>query len=173
MALSESAENFNWLIDDFVAKTAGVTDAIAVSSDGLLIATSRSLAREDAEQVAAIVTGLVSLSDGAARTFGFEGLQQVIVSMKLGFMFVSQISLGSALGVVATAGSDIGAIGYQTSLLVDRTGALLTPELIARAPRLRHRLTPAPTPRDVGGTSSSPRRVPAPNPQDRREPVRF
>ncbi len=131
MALSESAENFNWLIDDFVAKTAGVTDAIAVSSDGLLIATSRSLAREDAEQVAAIVTGLVSLSDGAARTFGFEGLQQVIVSMKLGFMFVSQISLGSALGVVATAGSDIGAIGYQTSLLVDRTGALLTPELIA------------------------------------------
>ncbi len=131
MALSESAENFNWLIDDFVAKTAGVTDAIAVSSDGLLIATSRSLAREDAEQVAAIVTGLVSLSDGASRAFGFEGLQQVIVSMKLGFMFVSQISLGSALGVVATAGSDIGAIGYQTSLLVDRTGALLTPELIA------------------------------------------
>lgn len=131
MALSESAENFNWLIDDFVAKTAGVTDAIAVSSDGLLIATSRSLAREDAEQVAAIVTGLVSLSDGAARTFGFEGLQQVIVSMKLGFMFVSQISLGSALGVVATAGCDIGAIGYQTSLLVDRAGALLTPELIA------------------------------------------
>ena len=101
MALSESAENFNWLIDDFVAKTAGVTDAIAVSSDGLLIATSRSLAREDAEQVAAIVTGLVSLSDGASRAFGFEGLQQVIVSMKLGFMFVSQISLGSALGVVA------------------------------------------------------------------------
>lgn len=131
VALSESAENFNWLIDDFVAKTAGVTDAIAVSSDGLLIATSRSLAREDAEQVAAIVTGLVSLSDGASRAFGFEGLQQVIVSMKLGFMFVSQISLGSALGVVATAGSDIGAIGYQTSLLVDRTGALLTPELIA------------------------------------------
>ena len=131
MALSESAENFNWLIDDFVAKTAGVTDAIAVASDGLLIATSRSLARADADQVAAIVTGLVSLSDGAPRAFGFEGLQQVIVSMKLGFMFVSQISLGSALGVVATAGSDIGAIGYQTSLLVDRTGALLTPELIA------------------------------------------
>ena len=129
--LSSSAKNFNWLIDDFVDKTAGVTDAIAVSSDGLLIAASRSLEREDAEQVAAIVTGLVSLSDGASRAFGFAGLQQVIVSMHGGYMFVSSISLGSALGVVATAGCDIGTVGYQTSLLVERAGGMLTPALIA------------------------------------------
>ena len=129
--LSSSAKNFNWLIDDFVDKTAGVTDAIAVSSDGLLIAASRSLEREDAEQVAAIVTGLVSLSDGASRAFGFAGLQQVIVSMHGGYMFVSSISLGSALGAVATAGCDIGTVGYQTSLLVERAGELLTPELIS------------------------------------------
>ncbi len=129
--LSDTATNFNWLIDDFVDKTAGVTDAIAVSSDGLLIATSRSLERQDAEQVAAIVTGMVSLSEGASRAFGFDGLQQVIVSMKGGFMFVSSISLGSALGVVATAGCDIGLVGYQTTLLVEKAGALLTPELIA------------------------------------------
>ncbi len=129
--LSDTAKNFNWLIDDFVNSTAGVTDAIAVSSDGLLIAASRSLERQDAEQVAAIVTGLVSLSDGASRAFGFEGLQQVIVSMRGGYLFVSSISLGSALGVVATTGCDIGAIGYQTSLLVERAGELLTPELIS------------------------------------------
>ena len=129
--LSDTAKNFNWLIDDFVNSTAGVTDAIAVSSDGLLIAASRSLERQDAEQVAAIVTGLVSLSDGASRAFGFEGLQQVIVSMRGGYLFVSSISLGSALGVVATTVCDIGAIGYQTSLLVERAGELLTPELIS------------------------------------------
>jgi predicted regulator of Ras-like GTPase activity (Roadblock/LC7/MglB family) len=131
VTLSENAKNFNWLIDDFVTKTAGVTDAIAVSSDGLLIAASRSLEREAAEQVAAIVTGMVSLSEGASRSFGFDGLQQVIVSMRGGYMFVSSISLNSAIGVVATAGADIGAIGYQTSLLVERAGALLTPELIS------------------------------------------
>lgn len=129
--LSSNAQDFNWLIDDFVKSTAGVTDAIAVSSDGLLIASSQSLAREDAEQVAAIVTGMVSLSEGASRSFGFNGLQQVIVSMYGGYMFVSSISLGSALGVVATSGCDIGLIGYQTSLLVEKTGQLLTPELIA------------------------------------------
>ncbi len=74
---------------------------------------------------------VVSLSDGASRAFGFAGLQQVIVSMYGGYMFVSSISLGSALGVVATSGCDIGAIGYQTSLLVERAGELLTPELIS------------------------------------------
>lgn len=129
--LSETAQNFNWMIDNFVDTTAGVTDSIAVSSDGLLIAASRSLERQDAEQVAAIITGMVSLSEGASRAFGFNGLQQVIVSMKGGYMFVSSISLGSALGVIATAGCDIGLIGYQTSLLVDRAGELLTPDLIA------------------------------------------
>lgn len=129
--LSADAASFSWLIDNFVDSSAGVTDALAVSSDGLLIAASRSLDRVSAEQVAAIVTGLVSLSDGASRTFGFEGLQQVIVSMRGGYLFVSSISEGSALGVVATAACDIGSVGYQTSVLVERAGNMLTPALIA------------------------------------------
>ena len=129
--LSNNAQDFNWLIDDFVDRTAGVTDAIAVSSDGLLIASSRSLEREDAEHVAAIVTGMVSLSEGASRSFGFDGLQQVIVSMHGGYMFVSSIAQGSALGVVATANCDIGLVGYQTTLLVEKAASMLTPALIA------------------------------------------
>ncbi len=128
--LSTSAQNFNWLIDDFVEKSAGVTDAVAVSSDGLLIAMSRSLGREDAEHVSAIVTGFVSLGQSTSTCFDFQGLNQVIVSMKRGYLFVSSISDGSALGVVATSGCDIGLVGYQTTLLVERAGAVLTPELI-------------------------------------------
>ena len=128
--LSASAQNFNWLIDEFVEKSAGVTDAVAVSSDGLLIAMSRSLGREDAEHVSAIVTGFVSLGQSTATCFDFQGLNQVIVSMNRGYLFVSSISDGSALGVVATSGCDIGLVGYQTTLLVERAGTVLTPELI-------------------------------------------
>jgi predicted regulator of Ras-like GTPase activity (Roadblock/LC7/MglB family) len=128
--LSASAQNFNWLIDEFVEKSAGVTDAVAVSSDGLLIAMSRSLGREDAEHVSAIVTGFVSLGQSTATCFDFHGLNQVIVSMNRGYLFVSSISDGSALGVVATSGCDIGLVGYQTTLLVERAGTVLTPELI-------------------------------------------
>jgi predicted regulator of Ras-like GTPase activity (Roadblock/LC7/MglB family) len=131
MVLSTEAQNFNWLIDNFVDTAVGVTDAVAVSSDGLLIAMSRSLARDDAEHVSAIVTGFVSLGQSTSTCFAFEGLNQVIVAMKGGYLFVSSISDGSALGVVATSGCDIGLVGYQTTLLVERAGGALSPELIS------------------------------------------
>ena len=130
MNTTSGARDFSWMLNNFVEQTAGVTDAIAVSSDGLLMAMSDSLDRDGAEQLAAIVSGLVSLGQGAATCFGFGGLQQVIVAMDGGYAFLSSISDGSCLGVVATSGCDIGQIGYQCGLLVERAGAVLTPELV-------------------------------------------
>ena len=101
--LSEEARSFSWLLNGFVEKTAGVTDAVAVSSDGLLMAMSSSLNRASAEQLAAIISGMVSLGNGASSCFGFDGLEQVIVTMRRGFLFVSSISDGSCLGVVSSA----------------------------------------------------------------------
>ncbi len=128
---SEDVTNFNWLLNNFVESSAGVTDAVAVSSDGLLMAMSRTLERSGAEQVAAIISGLVGLGRGAARAFGFDPLHQVIVAMDGGFLFVSSISDGSSIGVVATSSCDVGLIGYQTSLLLERVGSVLTPSLVA------------------------------------------
>ena|SRR5579862_4296738 len=129
--LSTEARNFNWLLNNFVGATSGVTDAVAVSSDGLLMAMSSTLERADAEKVAAIISGFVSLGNSSATTFGFEALEQIIVSMARGFLFVSSISGGSCLGVVATRACDIGLVGYQTRRLVDQAGPVLTPRLIA------------------------------------------
>ena len=36
-----------------------------------------------------------------------------------------------AIGVIAKGGCDIGAVGYQMTLLVERAGSLLTPALVA------------------------------------------
>ncbi|HET9058708.1 MAG TPA: roadblock/LC7 domain-containing protein [Acidimicrobiales bacterium] len=129
--LSTEAKNFNWLLDNFVENSAGVCDAVAVSSDGLLMAMSHTLDRAGAERVAAIISGTVGLSKGAAKAFGWEPVHQVIVAMEGGYMFISSISDGSSLGVVANAGCDIGLVGYQTNLLLEKIGALLSPALIA------------------------------------------
>jgi uncharacterized protein len=126
----EQVRSFNWLLTTFAEKTSGVSDAVAVSSDGLLMAMSSSLPRSSAEQLAAIISGFVSLGHGTSGCFGFEGLEQVIVAMRRGFLFVSAISDGSCLGVVASKGCDIGLVGYQTTLLVERVGTLLTPALV-------------------------------------------
>lgn len=129
--MSEGARSFSWLLNGFVDKTAGVSDAVAVSADGLLMAMSSSLERASAEQLAAIISGMVSLGNGASGCFGFDGLEQVIVAMRKGFLFMSAISDGSCLGIVAGKSCDMGLVGYQTTLLVERAGSVLTPDLVA------------------------------------------
>jgi uncharacterized protein len=128
---STDVKNFNWLLDNFVDSSAGVCDAVTVSSDGLLMAMSRSLDRTGAEKLAAIISGLVGLSRGAAKAFGWQPVDQVVIAMDGGYLFVFSISSGSSLGVVADAGCDIGLVGYQTNLLLEKIGYLLTPALVS------------------------------------------
>lgn len=129
--ISKQAQNVNWLLSSFVSDTDGVEQAIAVSSDGLLMAISSNLDRASADKIAAIVTGIRSLSDGAARLLQKGALHQVFVELEGAYLFVSAISGGSTLGVIAARDCDLGLIGYETALLVQRVGAQLTPELIA------------------------------------------
>ena len=130
-AISQQAHNINWLLSSFSTQTDGVEQAIAVSSDGLLMAISSNLDRASADKIAAIVTGIRSLADGASRLLGKGHLHQVIIEMDASFLFVSAISGGATLGVVAARDCDLGLIGYETALLVQRVGGQLTPELIA------------------------------------------
>ncbi len=130
-ALSDEAQNVNWMLAQLVRDTTGVDHAICVSSDGLLMAASSTLDRAAADQLAAIVSGLTSLSDGAARVLELGGVNQIIVDMHNGFLFVSSIGGGSSLGVLADPSCDIGLIAYEMTLLVDRFGTMLTPTLIA------------------------------------------
>src|SRR3546814_15005931 len=110
--LSQDARSFSWLLNGFVESTAGVSDAVAVSSDGLLMAMSSSLERPAAEQLAAIISGMVRPGNGASPCFGFTGLEQVIVDMRRGVFFLSSISHGSCL-VVSTAEGRVGNEGVR------------------------------------------------------------
>jgi uncharacterized protein len=128
--LSSQVRNVNWLMTRFVSDTVGVEQSIAVSSDGLLMAISSNLDRASADKIAAIVTGMRSLSDGAARVLGKGGVNQVLIEMRQAYLFVASISGGSSLGVVAAKNADLGLVGYEITLLVQRVGSQLTPELI-------------------------------------------
>lgn len=131
MSVIEQTREFSWLLHSFVEQTAGVGGAVAVSSDGLLMAMSSQLTRAASEPVAAVISGLVSLGRGASSCLGFEGLERLVVAMRGGVLLVASVSDGSAIGVVARNGCDIGAVGYQMTLLVERAGSLLTPALVA------------------------------------------
>lgn len=123
---------FGWLVDSFVQQVPGVAHAVVVSADGLLLVPSSGLPRDRADQLAAVTSGLVSLTQGAARCFEAGGVVQTVVEMERGIVLTMAISDGSSLAVLASPSCDIGLIGYEMTLLVDRAGKLLTPELRAQ-----------------------------------------
>lgn len=129
--LSTKAQDFNWLLANFVKDTDGVTDAVAVSSDGLLMAMSDGLGRDDADQLAAIVAGIVSLANGVSGRFGLDTLRLIMIEMRRGLLLVSAVSDGSCVGVLATETCDVGLVGYEIAVLAERAGRLLTPALVA------------------------------------------
>jgi predicted regulator of Ras-like GTPase activity (Roadblock/LC7/MglB family) len=131
MTLSAQANNVNWLMANFVKSTPGVEQAMAVSSDGLLIALSSQLERASADKMAAVVTGIRALSFGAANELAKGQVMQVLIEMAHAYLFVSTISGGSTLGVVTARDCDLGLVGFEITLLVERVGAQLTPTLIS------------------------------------------
>jgi predicted regulator of Ras-like GTPase activity (Roadblock/LC7/MglB family) len=128
--LSPEARTFNWLLDSFTSGTAGVLEAIAVSSDGLLMAMSAIKDRSNAERLAAVVSGMTSLAGGAANWYSLGGLNRVVVDMADGYLLISSISSGSVLGVVADRSANLGTVAYEMTLFAGRAGSALTPRLI-------------------------------------------
>ncbi len=79
--------------------------------------------------MAAVVSGLASLTVGAAKLMDGGRVRQTTVAMEDGMLFVMSISDGSLLGVHATADCDMSVIAYHMALFVGRAGHVLTPSL--------------------------------------------
>jgi predicted regulator of Ras-like GTPase activity (Roadblock/LC7/MglB family) len=129
--LSADARNLNWLVGNFARATPGVAHAMVVSADGLPVAVSERLDRPRADQLAAIASGVASLTVGASRCFGGGLVKQTVVEMEGGFMFVMSISDGSCLTVLAASTCNVGVVAYEMAVLVARAGDVLTPSLRA------------------------------------------
>ncbi|MDI2128227.1 roadblock/LC7 domain-containing protein [Yinghuangia seranimata] len=125
-----------WLVDGLAQDVPGIRQVVLVSSDGLLLAAagdggSDGAASPGGERLGAIVSGLVSLAQGAARVMDLGEVRQEIVTMAEGHVVAMSISDGSCLGVHASGTSDLAVIAYQMTAFVRRAGHVLTPALRA------------------------------------------
>jgi predicted regulator of Ras-like GTPase activity (Roadblock/LC7/MglB family) len=127
--MSPQAADFNWLITAFTERVPGVVHAIVVSSDGLLIAISSGLLRDHADQLAAVTSGLMSVTTGAARIFDGDEVKQTVVEMGRGYFLVMAIRDGSMVATLAARDADIGVVGYEMAKLAKQAGAVLTPTI--------------------------------------------
>ncbi|MFI1185103.1 roadblock/LC7 domain-containing protein [Streptomyces californicus] len=139
--LSTEARNLHWLLSNLVEEVPGVRSVTVVSSDGLMLlssdpgrhapapaATSNGPKGSSAD-LATIVSGVGSLTVGAARLMDGGGVKQTMVAMDEGSLFVMSISDGSLLGVHAAPDCDMSVVAYHMALFVGRAGHVLTPEL--------------------------------------------
>ncbi|MBE9373972.1 roadblock/LC7 domain-containing protein [Saccharopolyspora sp. HNM0983] len=123
------SRRFGWLITNFAEQVTGVAHAIVVSADGLLLTASNTLPRDRADQLAAVASGLLSLTQGSAKCFEAGEVVQTVVEMEHGTLLQMGISDGSCLTVLAAPQCDMGLIGYEMTMLVERVGQMLTPEI--------------------------------------------
>ncbi|HEV7650278.1 MAG TPA: roadblock/LC7 domain-containing protein [Actinophytocola sp.] len=114
-----------WLVSAFTQDVPGVTHAVLVSADGLLVAASDGLPRDRADQMSALTAGLTSLTVGAAQLFTAGRVVQSVIEMEDAFLLLMSVGDGSHLSVIAAAGCDIGLVGYEMTLLVDRVGRMV------------------------------------------------
>ena len=142
--LSSEARNLHWLLTNLVEEVPGLLSVAVVSSDGLLLLSSdpgqitqARLAHDErpsspkgtSADLAAVVSGLGSLTVGAAKLMDFGVVKHTMVALDEGSLFVMSISDGSLLGVHGSADCDMSVVAYHMALFVGRAGHVLTPEL--------------------------------------------
>ncbi|QNP65276.1 roadblock/LC7 domain-containing protein [Streptomyces genisteinicus] len=141
--LSSEARNLQWLLGNLVEEVPGVRSVAVVSSDGLLLLSSdpepeRGPAptavrpegpRGSSADLATIVSGIGSLTIGAAGLMDGGGVKQTMIAMEESSVLVMSISDGSLLGVHATPDCDMSVVAYHMALFVGRAGHVLTPEV--------------------------------------------
>jgi predicted regulator of Ras-like GTPase activity (Roadblock/LC7/MglB family) len=101
---------------------------VILSRDGLAIASSTGLRRDEAERLSALAAGVQSLASGAGQHFGVGEVRQTIIELEQALLFVTAAGHGSCLAVLCPANADAGLVAYEMAMLVKRAG----PHLAAR-----------------------------------------
>ncbi|WP_369388057.1 roadblock/LC7 domain-containing protein [Streptomyces sp. CG1] len=113
---------FDWLLDDLVARTDHVRQAVLLTADGLPLSSSDGMRRRDIEHLAAVCSGFHSLARSAGERFDAGQVRQTMVMLDDAYLFITPAGHGSRLAVLSEAGTDVGQLAHEMALLVRRLG---------------------------------------------------
>jgi predicted regulator of Ras-like GTPase activity (Roadblock/LC7/MglB family) len=128
MAETDTIGQLSWLLDNLVNQVEHVQQALVLSRDGLVVAASQSLTREDGEHLSALAAGVQSLARGTGLRFKGGEVRQTIIEMEHAFLFVIAAGKGTCLAVLTSAEPNVGVIAYEMAVLVRRMGKYLGSE---------------------------------------------
>src|SRR4051794_31809552 len=100
---THSVPELQWLLDNLVTRVEHLQHVVVLSTDGLLLAKSNGIGKDDADHFAAVASGLLSIGRGAGRYFGTGAVKQTVVEMETGYLLVTAAGPGANLAVLAGA----------------------------------------------------------------------
>ncbi|MBX9422403.1 MULTISPECIES: roadblock/LC7 domain-containing protein [Streptomyces] len=122
-------DDLSWMLDSAL-EIPGALHAVLISADGLLMARSNDYDKDNADRVAAAMSGVQSLS----RSLGFfcedprAQWRQTLVEFDGGWVFLISAGEGAYLGVSASPDVDMADITFRMQQLVGQLGkVLMTP----------------------------------------------
>jgi predicted regulator of Ras-like GTPase activity (Roadblock/LC7/MglB family) len=123
----EHEEHPELLLERLVNRTAGARHALLLSRDGLKLSLSPGLSVDQADQLAAIASGIQALAHGASVEFGdgSGGVRQSMTEFPGGILFIVGAGHGAHLAVVGDEAADAGVIGFRMNELVEHIGDFL------------------------------------------------
>ena len=111
-----------WLLDDLVARTEHVRQAVLLTADGLPLSCSEGMRGRDVEHLAAVCSGFHGLARSAGDRFEAGEVRQTMVMLDDAYLFITPAGHGSRLAVLSEAQSDVGQLAHEMALLVRRLG---------------------------------------------------
>jgi predicted regulator of Ras-like GTPase activity (Roadblock/LC7/MglB family) len=129
-------QDLNRLVTSFTEQVPAVAHAAVVSGDGLPLAASAGLPRDQVDQLAAVTSGITKMVQGAARIFHGGAVAQAVVVMEQGTLIMMSMNGDSVLAVLAAPECDMGTVAYEMTLLSEQAGPSLAQHV---TPRLRWR----------------------------------
>ncbi|RDI55985.1 putative regulator of Ras-like GTPase activity (Roadblock/LC7/MglB family) [Nocardia mexicana] len=127
-----SADSLDWLMNNLVDRISGAECAVVLSADGLPVAGSDGLGRDQVEHLAAIASALHSLGRGIGTHFGKGLLQQTMIELEHGYLVVTEAGHGSCLALLTGGDADLGLVGYEMNVIVGQVR-----DQLSAAPRTR------------------------------------
>ncbi|WP_299529926.1 roadblock/LC7 domain-containing protein [uncultured Streptomyces sp.] len=120
--------DLSWVLNDLL-QVPGARHAILVSADGLLLANSTDIGRDDAETVAAAMSSMQSLSRAVAPFIGSQTpgyWRQTLLEYDGGWIFLIAAGSGAYLAAAAAADVDMEAMSFRMQQQVGALGKAMT-----------------------------------------------
>ncbi|MDG9674778.1 MULTISPECIES: roadblock/LC7 domain-containing protein [unclassified Micromonospora] len=129
MSLATTARNSQLatVLNNLASQIPAVAHVVAVSGDGLLLASTDGLDTDRGDQLAAIVSGLVSLARGATDLLQTGGVHFQMLMMRDGILVVQQVPDGSSLAALARNDCDPSQVAYELATMAARIGDAVRP----------------------------------------------